>query len=103
MAFLSPVWLLTLVPWALLAAWLLRGRRRRVKVPFLHLWRGPLPLEIPKRGWRTPPIWLALVLLALLAALLAAARPVVRPHRMAGAPLTIMVDRGMSMSAMEDG
>jgi hypothetical protein len=103
MAFLSPLWLLALLPWALLAAWLLRGRRRRVKVPFLHLWRGPLPLETPRRGWRTPPMWLALVLLALLTALLAAAKPVVRSHYMAGAPLTIIVDRGMSMSATDDG
>src|SRR5947209_2292316 len=102
MAFLSPLWLLVLVPWAALTAWLLRGRRPRVRVPFLHLWRGPLPLEIPKRRWRTPPIWLALALLALLAAILGASRPMVG-HSGSGLSLCVIVDSGMSMSAMDQG
>ena len=103
MAFASPLWLLALVPWALLAAWLLRGRRRRVKVPFLGLWRGPLPLEISRRGWRIPPLWLSLALASLLATILAAGKPMFRTGHAGGTPLTIIVDRGISMSARELG
>ncbi len=102
MAFLSPLWLLALLPWAALAAWLLRGRRPRVKVPFLQLWRGPLPLEIPKRGWRAPPIWLAFAVLAVLAAIFGASRPVVG-HDGSGPPICMIIDCGMSMSATEQG
>ncbi|HEX4797609.1 MAG TPA: hypothetical protein VH370_27695 [Humisphaera sp.] len=102
MAFLSPLWLLALLPWAALTTWLLRGRRPRVRVPFLHLWRGPLPLEIRKRGWRTPPIWLALALLTLLAAILGASQPMAGRSG-SGQSMCVIVDSGMSMSAMDQG
>ncbi len=103
MAFLSVWWLVGLVPWAALAIWLFRGRRPRVRVPFLSLWRGPIPLEIPKSGWEAPPIWVMATLIAILAAILAAARPLIRLTTARHQPITIVVDRGITMSARREG
>lgn len=102
MAFLSPIWLLALLPWAAVTAWLLRGRRKKVNVPFLELWRADVRGPRPTRSWEKPPLALAAALLAILLALLAAARPAVRaPLR--GPAITIIVDRGITMSARSDG
>src|SRR5690349_11013431 len=103
MAFLSAWWLVGLLPWAALVMWLFRGRRRRVRVPFLSLWRGPIPLEIPKSGWEAPPIWVIATLIAILAAILAAARPLIRLTTRRSQPITIIVDRGLTMSARREG
>src|SRR2546423_1304821 len=101
MVFLSPAWLIGLAPWSALAIWLFRGRRPRVRVPFLNLWRGPIPLEIPKSGWEAPPLWVIATLFAILAAILAAARPLLRITRTRTAPISIFVDRGITMSARQ--
>src|SRR4051812_31296414 len=103
MVFLSPAWLIALAPWSALAIWLFRGRRPRVRVPFLNLWRGPIPLEIPKSGWESPPAWVIATLLAILAAILAAARPLLRITNARTAPISILVDRGITMSPLHQG
>ena len=98
MSFLSPIWLFGLLPWVAVVAWLLRGRRTRVNVPFINLWRGDVTGPRPKRSWEKPPLALAAALLAILLALLGAARPV----WLTGAPdrtVTVIVDRGVTMSA----
>src|SRR5687768_6767128 len=77
MSFAAPIWLVGLVPWAALAVWLLTGRREEARVPFVHLWpRGAAPVRT-RRSMRLPPVALACLLLAMLLAVVAAARPVV--------------------------
>lgn len=75
MSFAAPIWLLGLVPWAALAAWLLTGRRDEARVPFVHLWpRAAAPVRT-RRSIHAPPIALACLLLAMLLAVVAAAGP----------------------------
>jgi hypothetical protein len=97
MSFLTPFWLIALVPWLGLVLWMLIGQRRSADVPFLQLWRGREPLPKAKRALRAPPAALVLVLLAIGISILAAAGPAVRdPTR--GQPITMIVDRGVSTS-----
>lgn len=100
MIFASPIWLLLLLPWGLLVWWLLRARSARVDVPFLQLWRGRLATRTTRRAWRLPPVPLGAMLLACLLAIIAAARPgliFAAPDN--PSPITIIVDRGATMSA----
>ncbi len=98
MIFIAPLWLLGLLPWLAVTVWLLRKRRRPTGVPFIEFWqRGPVTPPKPARNFASPPWPLALAMLAMLLALLAAARPAVRGR--GGRPLTILVDRGATMSA----
>ena len=98
MSFLSPIWLFGLVPWMAVLIWLLRGRRTRVNVPFINLWRGDVTGPRPKRSWEKPPLALAAALIAILLALLAAAKPVWQT-RIEDRTISIIVDRGVTMSA----
>ncbi|HEX3358986.1 MAG TPA: hypothetical protein VHS31_18550 [Tepidisphaeraceae bacterium] len=98
MSIASPFWLLFLIPWAALVIWFLAGRRHRVGVPFLELWGGPVSAQKIRRTIQPPPIALACVLIALLLSIVGAASPIVRSHRQ-GSPITLIVDRGVSMSA----
>ena len=75
MTFTAPLFLLALLPWAALAVYLMIGRRKRVLVPFVELWKLPIRPRRTTRALHVPPISIALMLLALLAALLAASRP----------------------------
>jgi hypothetical protein len=97
MLFASPLWLIGLLPWAAAVIWLLLGRRERVVVPFVQLWRGPTPSPRAKPSLVRPPLAILLAILALLCAVLASARPGI-PSR-DGVPLTIIVDRGITLSA----
>src|SRR5687768_11887510 len=99
MTFLSPLWLIGLVPWAAVALYLLWGRRRQQWVPFLEFWIGPVQGPRPKRRLAAPPVSLAAALLAPLLALLAAAGPRIAGAGARGGPVTIIVDAGASMSA----
>jgi len=100
MTFASPLWLIGLLPWLGVALYLLWGRRKRRDVPFLELWRGPAAVEHIKWKVSAPPLALPLALLALLTAILGAARPGARwaagDHSIA---VTVVLDRGMTMSA----
>ena len=102
MFFASPIWLALLIPWAAVAAWLMWSRRgERTDVPFLALWRGGAE-DSPraKREFRPPPAALVAALAAALLAILAAGRPTVRAASGAPGPLvTLIVDRGVTMSA----
>jgi hypothetical protein len=97
MTFASPLWLLGLLPWAAVAIWLLLGRHRRVAVPFIPLWRGPVSPSRAKPSIKRPPLAVILAVLSLLLAVVAASRPMLR--RSAGPAVTIIVDRGITMSA----
>lgn len=98
MIFTSAVWLVALLPFAAVVAYLLWGRRREAGVPFLELWAGPVKVPRPRRRFAWPPIALALAMLAVLLAILGAARPGVWDASR-GTPVTIVVDRGATMSA----
>lgn len=104
MEWLSPIWMLALVPWAAVALWLFQGRRPPVGIPYLRLWHGPVPLRHPRRKLHTIPFAVAMALLSTLFAVLASARPAIRGLRSSDStPLVIVVDRGLSMSAQNDG
>lgn len=98
MLFAAPWWLIGLAPWGALAVWLLRGRRRRVRVPFVDFWKGAEKTEPPRRGFQWPPAWVVLAMVAALLAILGAARPHSRWPAGSQA-ITIIVDRGITMSA----
>ena len=102
MTFLAPIWLLGVLAWGAFAVWTWIGRRRRTWVPFLALWEAPEELRRPKKGVEPPPVGLLLVLLAMLLGLLAMAKPVWRSATDRGR-VTIVVDRGASMSAVPEG
>src|SRR5438045_225071 len=99
----APWWLLALLPWAGLTLYLLRGQSPRVGVPFVELWQDPdLPRLRRARWLRLPPVAIVLVLLGLLLAILAAARPAISVSSV-GPPITIIVDRGVTMSTAAIG
>jgi len=98
MFFAAPWWLIGLAPWGALAVWLLRGRRRRVRVPFVAFWKDAEKTEPPRRGFQWPPAWVMLAMVAALLAILGAGRPHSR-WPAGGQPITIIVDRGITMSA----
>src|SRR5687768_14153205 len=98
MTFAGPLWLLGLLPWSAVALYLLWGRRRREPVPFLDLWLGPAAGPQVRRRLVAPPVAVALALLAMLLALVGAARPRLNSGS-TDVALTILVDRGASMSA----
>src|SRR5438034_3938323 len=102
MSFTSPILLLTLLPWLAVALWLLWSRRAHINVPFLDLWRTADQAKRTSRRFAPPPLPLAAALFAALLALLAAAGP--RVH-FAGAAertmVTIILDRGITMSPLD--
>src|SRR5687768_14971494 len=103
MSFASAIWLALLLPlWAGVAVWLMWSRRgERTDVPFLFLWRGGTA-ESPreKRKFRPPPVAVVATLLAALLAILASARPgIFIPAAGEGPLVTIIVDRGVTMSS----
>lgn len=96
----SPIWLVALAPWSAVTIWLLWGRRRRVDVPFVRLWRGPIEGPRAKRYLQAPPLAIATALCAALLAVLGATAPVLRGLGSRHGPaLTVILDRGLSMSA----
>ncbi|MDQ3441686.1 MAG: hypothetical protein M3478_15190, partial [Planctomycetota bacterium] len=95
----APIWLLALIPWAVLAVWMLWGRRERVGVPFLALWRGAEARPTSSRAVHAPPLPIILLLLTILLAILAASSPTL--SRMQTSPITVLVDRGVTMSARD--
>jgi hypothetical protein len=96
----APLWLVALIPWLGLAVWLLSGSRQRVKVPFLPLWQGRLESLRTRHRLHVPPASIALLLAAILFGILAASSPhVPRPHSQVHGSLSMIVDRGVTMSA----
>jgi hypothetical protein len=100
MSLASPIWLLALIPWGAMTLWLLQARRARVAVPYLALWESNAAVPPPRRRMQSLPLAVVLALLAALLAILAGAGPAIR---WAGSgeqtPVTLIVDRGLSMSA----
>jgi hypothetical protein len=95
----APIWLLALIPWAGLAVWMLRGRRERVGVPFLSLWQDAEARPTTSRAVRPPPIAIALLLMTILLAILAASAPTISSPN--AGQVTVLVDRGITMSARD--
>jgi len=102
MPFLAPLWLLALIPWGALLVWVLTGRRKRERIPFLPLWDAPEELRRPpKKAIEPPPIAITFLLLATLSAILAAAGPRPRLGQPDQRQITILIDRGASMSTVQ--
>src|SRR5262249_1892874 len=95
----SPIWLLALLPWALFTWYLLTGRHTKTPVPFLNLWQGDKSLPKLKPVLRRPPICVVGVIAALLLGVIAAAQPRISQAGIDAGPVTIIVDRGITMSA----
>jgi hypothetical protein len=98
LSFAAPLSLLFLIPWLGLVLWLLSGQRHRVNVPFLELWSGPITGPKVKRTIQPPPSALAFALVAMLFAIIGAASPLVH-SRQSSSRATLIVDRGVTMSA----
>lgn len=98
MTFANPLVLLGLVPVGALLLYLLVGKRRRVDVPFVELWRGPVEAVKTKRAWRLPPVAVMLALAAVTAGVVAGAGPEI-DSRVHLEQFTIVVDRGVTASA----
>src|SRR5918992_2457512 len=100
MSFAYPIWLVGLLPWAAVTLYLLGGRRKRINAPFLDLWQIPVQGRRPRRRLAAPPVALAMAILAMLLGILAAGDPGVAVATAAAAPgTTVIVDRGITMSA----
>lgn len=99
MIFLAPAWLGLLLPWALLALWLLRRSKRSAPVPFVSLWRAEHDATPVIRRRFEFPLHLILILLAMLTLILAAAQPGIRWSTVVGQPVWLIVDTGLEMSA----
>lgn len=102
MLFTGPLWLWLLLPWLGVVIWQWWGRRNRVAVPFLDLWRSELPPPSKRRAFTPPPLAIVMILLAALLAILAAAGPTVHWTGRGGRAMTIILDRGLTMSQMQD-
>lgn len=99
MHFAAPWFLTLLIPLIGVAVWLMSRRGESAEVPFVHLWpRDAAPIG---RAWRLGrlPLWIALLLLAALAAILSAAD--LRIGSRIERPVTLIVDRGVNMSAID--
>ena len=99
LSFASPFWLLGLVPWAAIAIYLLNGKPRDLAVPMVDFWRD-LPESLrQRRGLQWPPVPVIAALVAALLAILTAAAPIAGGIKDSRRPVTIIVDRGITMSA----
>ncbi len=99
MEFASPLWLWGLLPWAGWVLWMLIRRPRPVPVPFARLWQLPHAPRARRRGWSRPPGMVLLLMMTALLAILGAAGPTLPMARTDARPVTILVDRGITMSA----
>jgi hypothetical protein len=99
MTLLAPLWLVLILPWAGLAVWMLRARGRDVEVPFVRLWRTGERTPSSARGRRLPPLYVLLVLLALLGLILAASQPMVSAGSRSATKFILILDRGNTTSA----
>jgi hypothetical protein len=97
MGFASPVWLLGLLPWAVVTLYLLPGRGTPAVVPFLGLWRGSVAIS-KRTARRWPGVGVFFALIALLLVILAAAEPAWRGRGMGDGEISIVLDRGATMA-----
>jgi hypothetical protein len=79
MVFASPLWLVWVLPWAVLVGFLLPGRGTLAVVPFVALWKTTV-IRSQRRARRWPGLPILLMLFALLTTVLAAANPRVKFH-----------------------
>jgi Aerotolerance regulator N-terminal len=100
MTFATPMLLLALLPWTAVVLYLLRGKRTPTTVPFLALWGRSASMAKPSRSLHRPPVFLVLMMLAMLLAIVAAAGP---GRWGTGGHVTIILDRGITMSPVTAG
>jgi hypothetical protein len=103
MIFGSPIWLTGLVAWGLLAAWMLWGRWPRAVVPYLPLWLAGNVVERPRRQFEMPPKAIVALLGAGAMAIFAASEPALLGRAGTGRTVTVIVDRGLTMSGSPSG
>jgi hypothetical protein len=99
MSFAAPFWLWLIAPWVAFSLWLFISRPPRADVPFIALWKGPVGSSPARRGMQLPSPAVLAALVATLAAILAASGPIVTFAGTASSPVTLIVDRGITMSA----
>jgi hypothetical protein len=99
----SPNWLIGIVGWAALAAWMLWGRWPRAVVPYLPLWLVGMPQERPRRQIEMPSAAVLAMLGAGLLAIVAASEPELLGRAGTGRSVTVIVDRGLTMSGLPEG
>jgi hypothetical protein len=101
----SPIWLTALVPWALVAVWLLRGRRSQAAVPFLALWQGPVTGRPIRHSIRVPSMAILALLASALLGIVAASQPLAAlpagPAAVPAETIVLIVDRGLGMSGSD--
>lgn len=101
---LHPAGLLALLAAApVIAAYLLRSRRVRVRVSSLKLWRDVARESRARRPWQPPPRELSLLLelVAVAATALALARPALLSTGASPARVALVVDTSASMAALD--
>ncbi len=103
MDFVWPAALWGFLPWLALGAWLLRGRRAKVRVAFLTLWRQATPPLPGRRRLRSPPWPVLLLWLAAGAALLALAQPRVPAGQAVANHWTVVLSRDPWLAARRQG
>jgi hypothetical protein len=99
MSFLSPIWLVGLIPWTGLVLWMLRDRATVAAVPFTRLWPENAGASA-RRARRLPSVSVAAVLAAALLGILAAANPRCGFGGRSSNRFVVIVDRGLTMSAV---
>ncbi|MBV8780897.1 MAG: hypothetical protein JO353_05810 [Phycisphaerae bacterium] len=75
MQFAAPLWLLGLLPWAVLTIWMLRRQRSTTAVSFLHFWPTNAISAVKNARFGRPPISIVFLLASIALAIIAAARP----------------------------
>jgi hypothetical protein len=97
MVFETPIWLWGLLPWTAVVVYLFTGHGRVTNVPFLRFWKSSATVA-PRRAFRLPPIFIWLVLIALLLTILAGAGPALHIAAKSLSGVTIVLDCGSTMA-----
>src|SRR4051812_3938820 len=97
MTFFAAGWLVLLVPWAALVAWVWRRVADERATTAAFLWASE-SVDPPHRRSRRgrPPLWIIATLLAVLASILALSQPAYRGRR---ANVVVLFDRFVSLAA----
>lgn len=98
----SPSWLVGLVPWGGLVLWVLLRSPRPVTIPSIVFWRVQGGSQQARRQLHIPPIAVTAILSSIALLIIAAADPHLST-RSSPQPVTLIVDRGITLSASQDG
>lgn len=98
----QPLWLLLLIPWIAAVFWLLRATPRNQEISFSPLW-DVRESSAARRAHRVPPLAICVALAASLMGIVAAAGPHMPGKNTKPRSITVIVDRGISMSTRPIG